>query len=76
MSKARFTAPATLPLGGAFLGIVLATATGCSTWDFRGEGFKDEVAQTFGKLRPPSGDAELFGASEKARDIERSLGAN
>ena len=72
MSQARILQP----LGGTLLGFAIATAAGCSALDKRGEGFKDEVAQTFGKLRPPSGDAALFGASEKARDIERSLGAN
>jgi len=49
---------------------------GCSSWNLRGDGFDDtETSNELRRYRKPDKDVEFWGFSNKARDIERSLGA-
>ena len=53
-----------------------AASTGCGSLDLRGEPFaKDEAFDWSGRVRQPDEQVELFGFSNKARQIERDVGA-
>ena len=64
----------------SFGGLVFALAiclgfTGCANMNLRGDGFpKDETYDWTGSVRPTDGNVELFGFSNKARQIERDCG--
>lgn len=54
---------------------VCGLLVGCSGLDLRGEPFPDDpLARAGRQWRPPQRDGELFGFSNKARQIERNLG--
>ena len=59
--------------------VLLATSLGCAgckSWNWLGDGFKDDLATTGTKLRPDSQDdgSQSMGLSAKSRQIERNLG--
>lgn len=63
---------------GWFLALLLglSLSAGCSFIDdLRGKGFHDEDSDTLRQARGDS-DAKVSGFSNKARDIERDLGAS
>ena len=63
-------------LAAAVLAPAGAALPGCSSLDFRGEPFaKDGTFDWSGRVRQPDDQVELFGFSNKARQIERDFGA-
>ena len=63
-------------LAVALLAPAWAASPGCSSLDLRGDSFaKDEAFDWSGRLRQPDEQVELFGFSNKARQIERDFGA-
>ena len=62
----------------ARLAVVLAlalTAAGCANLDLRGNCFsKDETFDSAGQCRANDSQVDLFGFSNKARQIERNCG--
>ena len=64
-------------LAAAVLAPAWAALPGCSSLDLRGEPFsKDEAFDWSGRVRQPDDQVELFGFSNKARQIERDFGAH
>jgi hypothetical protein len=61
------------------LGLVAACLglPGCNSLEsLRGEGFKDPSSEQVRRFRGTDGDTPFMGFSNKARDIERDLGAH
>jgi hypothetical protein len=55
---------------------ITLTVAGCANLDLRGDGFtKDEAFDSAGQYRANDSHADLFGFSNKARQIERNCGA-
>jgi hypothetical protein len=60
--------------------LVLAALSvpGCTYWSVRGDNSRSDVAQGSEKQRPTrlpaSGNSDLLGVSEQARQVERNLG--
>ncbi len=68
-----------LPLAQMLLAVCCLIAccliVGCKGIDLRGEPFPDDpLARAGRQLRVPERDGEMFGVSNKARQIERNLG--
>jgi hypothetical protein len=61
------------------LGLVAACLglSGCNSLEsLRGEGFKDSSSEQVRRFRESDGDTQFLGFSNKAREIERDLGAH
>ncbi len=62
-------------LAAAVLALTLSAA-GCANFNMRGDGFaQDETFDSTGQYRTSEDSADLFGFSNKARQIERDCGA-
>jgi hypothetical protein len=62
--------------GGLAAGLLCLVASGCSRWALRGESFPDDsMSATIRQSRPPANNAEFWGFSNKARQIEADCGA-
>ncbi len=62
--------------GLVFVSAICLVVSGCANFDLRGDGFpKDETYDWTNRVRPADENAELFGFSNKARQIERNCGA-
>ena len=58
-----------------FLSLILIATSGCASWDqLRGENFTDREARWGESMRSAGPEGELWGFSEKARQIERNVG--
>lgn len=56
--------------------VVVMVLSGCAQQNLRGDGFaKDETFDMPGRVRPSGENVDLFGFSNKARQIERNFGA-
>jgi hypothetical protein len=56
------------------LGIAAVCATGCNTFNWKGDGFHDEFAHWGENARPAGEPGHLTGLSEQAQEVERNLG--
>jgi len=54
--------------------VMCAAMSGCCSWNLRGEGQATD-ANTCRQYRAPDKDVSIWGFSNKARDIEKNLGA-
>jgi len=62
-------------LSGLAVALVCLGLSGCSSWNLRGAGFKDDsMSATVRQARPPTGNTEFWGFSNKARQIEQDCG--
>ena len=58
------------------MGLACLAMAGCTNLDLRGEQFRDDAAFDWsGEVRQSSDQADFFGFSNKARQIERNCGA-
>lgn len=62
--------------GPAFVLTISLGFAGCANMNLRGDGFpKDDTFDWTNSVRPADENVELFGFSNKARQIERNCGA-
>jgi len=63
-------------VAGSLVGLALAASGGCGSLNLRGDPFpSDETFQWSGRARQADNEAECFGFSNKARQIEQECGA-
>jgi len=53
--------------------LVCIALSGCSTSDYRGQGYGETTPWTE-NLRPPADEKQFMGVDAKAREVERNLG--
>ncbi len=76
MSREILSWARSLLCGLVFVLTICLVVSGCANLNLRGDGFpKDETYDWTNRVRPADENAELFGFSNKARQIERNCGA-
>jgi hypothetical protein len=62
-------------LGGLAAALMILGLSGCSSWNLRGDPFADNsMSSSVRQARPPMKNAEFWGFSNKARQIEEDCG--
>ena len=76
MSRIVLSRICSLLRGLVFILTISVGVSGCANLNLRGDGFpKDETYDWSSRVRPTDENIELFGFSNKARQIERNCGA-